>query len=164
MNLNLAAVNGSLLVISQFTLYADLKSRRPGFSHAAKPDLAIPCTSSSWRNARPGASTWSTARSAPYAGGLGQRRAGDPALRHRHPVTPFAGGGTPRSHYDGHQHTQEDCKLCFVYAMTVGPVATNCYLLGDERTRTGAIIDPGANGKEIAEIAKQSGTSLTRCS
>ena len=42
MNLNLAAVNGSLLVISQFTLYADLKSRRPGFSHAAKPDLAIP--------------------------------------------------------------------------------------------------------------------------
>ena len=45
----------------------------------------------------------------------------------------------------------------FVYAMTVGPVATNCYLLGDERTRTGAIIDPGANGKEIAEIAKQSG-------
>ena len=26
----------------------------------------------------------------------------------------------------------------FVYAMTVGPVATNCYLLGDERTRTGA--------------------------
>ena len=35
-------MNGSLLVISQFTLYADLKSRRPGFSHAAKPDLAIP--------------------------------------------------------------------------------------------------------------------------
>ena len=42
MNLNLAAVDGSLLVISQFTLYADLKSRRPGFSHAAKPDLAVP--------------------------------------------------------------------------------------------------------------------------
>lgn len=42
MNLNLAAVGGSLLVVSQFTLYADLKSRRPGFSHAAKPDLAIP--------------------------------------------------------------------------------------------------------------------------
>lgn len=42
MNLNLAAVHGSLLVISQFTLYADLKSRRPGFSHAAKPQLAMP--------------------------------------------------------------------------------------------------------------------------
>lgn len=42
MNLNLAAVGGALLVISQFTLYADLKSRRPGFSKAAKPDLAIP--------------------------------------------------------------------------------------------------------------------------
>ena len=32
---------GYLLVISQFTLYADLRSRRPGFSHAAKPDLAV---------------------------------------------------------------------------------------------------------------------------
>ena len=42
MNLNLEQVGGSLLVISQFTLYADLKSRRPGFSKAAKPDVAIP--------------------------------------------------------------------------------------------------------------------------
>ncbi len=42
MNLNLASVNGSLLVISQFTLYADLRSRRPGFTGAAKPDIAIP--------------------------------------------------------------------------------------------------------------------------
>ena len=40
MNLDLATVGGELLVVSQFTLYADLKSRRPGFSHAAKPDLA----------------------------------------------------------------------------------------------------------------------------
>ena len=42
MNLNLAAVGGSLLVVSQFTLYADTSSRRPGFSHAAKPELAVP--------------------------------------------------------------------------------------------------------------------------
>lgn len=42
MNLDLAAVDGSLLVVSQFTLYADTSSRRPGFSGAAKPDLAIP--------------------------------------------------------------------------------------------------------------------------
>ena len=41
MNLDLAAVGGSLLVVSQFTLFADLKSRRPGFSGAAKPDLAV---------------------------------------------------------------------------------------------------------------------------
>src|SRR5699024_11870347 len=40
MNLNLEAVGGSLLVVSQFTLYADTKSRRPGFSGAAKPDIA----------------------------------------------------------------------------------------------------------------------------
>ena len=42
MNLNLATGGGGLLVVSQFTLYADTSSRRPGFSHAAKPDLAIP--------------------------------------------------------------------------------------------------------------------------
>lgn len=42
MNLNLAAVGGALLVVSQFTLYADTAKRRPGFSHAAKPELAIP--------------------------------------------------------------------------------------------------------------------------
>lgn len=42
MNLNLEQVGGALLVISQFTLYADTSSRRPGFSGAAKPDLAIP--------------------------------------------------------------------------------------------------------------------------
>ena len=42
MNLNLAAVGGELLVVSQFTLYADCKSRRPGFTGAAKPDVAIP--------------------------------------------------------------------------------------------------------------------------
>ena len=42
MNLDLATVGGSLLVISQFTLFADTKSRRPGFTAAARPDVAIP--------------------------------------------------------------------------------------------------------------------------
>ena len=42
MNLSLDAVGGKLLVVSQFTLYADLKSRRPGFSKAAKPEAAEP--------------------------------------------------------------------------------------------------------------------------
>lgn len=42
MNRNLEAVGGSLLVISQFTLFADTKSRRPSFSGAAKPELAKP--------------------------------------------------------------------------------------------------------------------------
>ena len=42
MNLSLEQTAGEILVVSQFTLYADLKSRRPGFSHAASPSLAIP--------------------------------------------------------------------------------------------------------------------------
>jgi D-tyrosyl-tRNA(Tyr) deacylase len=42
MNMNLAAGGGSLLIVPQFTLYADIKSRRPSFSGAARPDIAIP--------------------------------------------------------------------------------------------------------------------------
>lgn len=42
MNLNLETAGGELLVVSQFTLYADLKSRRPGFTGAAKPETAVP--------------------------------------------------------------------------------------------------------------------------
>ena len=43
MNRNLEDVGGSLLVISQFTLYGDTrKGRRPSFVHAARPELAIP--------------------------------------------------------------------------------------------------------------------------
>ena len=32
----------SLLIISQFTLFADCRSRRPGFSRAARPETAVP--------------------------------------------------------------------------------------------------------------------------
>ena len=42
MNRSLEQVGGSILVVSQFTLYADTSSRRPGFTYAAKPDVAIP--------------------------------------------------------------------------------------------------------------------------
>lgn len=43
MNLALADVGGSLLVISQFTLYGDVqKGRRPSFITAAPPEVAEP--------------------------------------------------------------------------------------------------------------------------
>ncbi|HEY2805513.1 MAG TPA: D-aminoacyl-tRNA deacylase [Gemmatimonadales bacterium] len=43
MNLALAEISGSLLVISQFTLYGDVqKGRRPSFIDAAPPAIAEP--------------------------------------------------------------------------------------------------------------------------
>jgi D-aminoacyl-tRNA deacylase len=43
MNAALAAVEGELLVVSQFTLYADArKGRRPSFTDAAPPETAEP--------------------------------------------------------------------------------------------------------------------------
>lgn len=42
-NKSIEDVHGSVIVVSQFTLYADTAhGRRPGFSNAARPELAIP--------------------------------------------------------------------------------------------------------------------------
>lgn len=43
MNLTLADVGGAVLVVSQFTLYGDVrKGRRPSFTDAAAPEIAEP--------------------------------------------------------------------------------------------------------------------------
>ena len=42
MNVNPADAGAELLLVSQFTLYADTRSRRPGFTGAARPETAVP--------------------------------------------------------------------------------------------------------------------------
>lgn len=42
MNVNPSDAGAEILIVSQFTLYADVKSRRPGFTRAARPETAVP--------------------------------------------------------------------------------------------------------------------------
>ena len=42
MNVRPADAGAELLIVSQFTLWADCRSRRPGFTAAARPEKAIP--------------------------------------------------------------------------------------------------------------------------
>ncbi len=42
MNVNPTDAGAEILIISQFTLFADCRSRRPGFTEAARPEKAIP--------------------------------------------------------------------------------------------------------------------------
>ena len=42
MNVSPENASAEMLVVSQFTLYADVRSRRPGFTEAARPEEAIP--------------------------------------------------------------------------------------------------------------------------
>lgn len=42
MNISPSDAGAELLIVSQFTLYGNCKSRRPGFTEAARPDTAIP--------------------------------------------------------------------------------------------------------------------------
>ena len=42
MNVSPGDAGAEMLIVSQFTLWADCRSRRPGFTRAARPDTAIP--------------------------------------------------------------------------------------------------------------------------
>ena len=42
MNVSPADAGAEMLIVSQFTLYGDCRSRRPGFTAAARPDTAVP--------------------------------------------------------------------------------------------------------------------------
>ncbi len=44
--------------------------------------------------------------------------------------------------------------------ITVGPYASNCYVVGDEVTKAGMIIDPGAEPREILRVVEKDGLKI----
>ncbi|MCD7838161.1 MAG: MBL fold metallo-hydrolase [Clostridiales bacterium] len=49
----------------------------------------------------------------------------------------------------------------FVKGLVVGPVETNCYILGDEATKDAALIDPGDYGRWVVTQAEEAGYQVT---
>jgi hydroxyacylglutathione hydrolase len=47
-------------------------------------------------------------------------------------------------------------------ALTVGPFQENCYVIGDEETGTGALVDPGDEATRIALAVEQSGLEISQ--
>jgi glyoxylase-like metal-dependent hydrolase (beta-lactamase superfamily II) len=45
-------------------------------------------------------------------------------------------------------------------ALTVGFIATNCYIVGSDSTRKGVVIDPGAEAKAILKSIEKNGLSI----
>lgn len=44
--------------------------------------------------------------------------------------------------------------------LVVGPIAANCYVLGDEKSEEGVIIDPGSEGDRILAVVKETGLKI----
>jgi hydroxyacylglutathione hydrolase len=47
-----------------------------------------------------------------------------------------------------------------VKKLVVGPYASNCYIVGAEKTKEGMIIDPGANAREILDTVEKLGLKI----
>jgi len=47
-----------------------------------------------------------------------------------------------------------------VRKLVVGPIASNCYIVGSEATREGMIIDPGADAKDIMRAVEKLGLTI----
>ncbi len=47
-----------------------------------------------------------------------------------------------------------------VRKLVVGPIASNCYIVGSEATKEGMIIDPGADPKEIMRAVEKLGLTI----
>ena len=39
--------------------------------------------------------------------------------------------------------------------LVVGPIQANCFIIGDEKTKIGAIIDPGGEGERIMKVVRE---------
>ncbi|MDY7040775.1 MAG: MBL fold metallo-hydrolase, partial [Chloroflexota bacterium] len=47
-----------------------------------------------------------------------------------------------------------------VKTLTVGPILTNCYIIGDKTSKEGAIIDPGGDAQKILDEARGLGLAI----
>jgi hydroxyacylglutathione hydrolase len=47
-----------------------------------------------------------------------------------------------------------------IQSLTVGPIQANCFILGDEQTKEGVVIDPGDEARRILTVLQKQGLTL----
>jgi len=47
-----------------------------------------------------------------------------------------------------------------IKTLAVGPILTNCYIVGDERSKEGAVIDPGGDAQKILDEVQRLGLAI----
>ena len=133
MNRSLADVGGSMLCISQFTLFGDCrKGRRPSFSSAAPPERAAELYEYFME----------VVRSSGIEVASGVFRA--------HMKVWIENDGPVTLLLDSQKNfKRRNCML--IDRISVGAYAANCYILADEETLDAVVIDPGAESARILE-------------
>lgn len=100
--------------------------------------------------------------------GLPQCFLGQPFLRHKSERSPwlycqlFMGmGETEGREAGGIVQKGEEMGKLMVSRFVIGMVGTNCYLVWDEETKEGVVIDPAENGQFILGKCQEAGMTLT---
>ena len=126
MNRSLEEVGGEILVVSQFTLFADTKKgRRPSFVKAAPPEKG-------------------KAFYEAFLAGLAQKEI---SVQGRPVSGPYGGFSCQRWSGDDRDGYEGGKRMLRIITLVVGPIETNCYILHEEGKTDAFVVDPGFQGR-----------------
>ena len=57
-------------------------------------------------------------------------------------------------------YSKQGLILMIFKALVVGQLAVNCYIIGDENTKEGMIVDPGGDAEMIMDVVRETGLTI----